>query len=144
MTEGNRQQPLVSPSSSSQIPIPPLSADILPARFLRPESTQCSIQLLEFKALEKGWRKQRIYTEPALHLDGQPIPVKDIRGNENVDKLAKAALNRTSCLGKLICWSDLKPKVNAYIHTVWQENWDVEGANKLCEVQLGRRPQQKR
>ncbi|GFO40823.1 ribonuclease hi [Plakobranchus ocellatus] len=49
-------------------------------------------------------------------------------------KLAKAALNRASYSGKLICWSDLKPKVNAYIHTVWQENWDAERANKLHEV----------
>ncbi|GFO44337.1 hypothetical protein PoB_007084200 [Plakobranchus ocellatus] len=57
-----------------------------------------------------------------------------IRGNENVDKLAKPALNRVSCSGKLICWSDLKPKVHAYIHTVWRENWDAEGANKLHEV----------
>ncbi|GFN81296.1 ribonuclease hi [Plakobranchus ocellatus] len=57
-----------------------------------------------------------------------------IQGNENVDKLAKAALNRASCSGKLICWSDLKPKVNFYIHTVWLENWDAEGANKLHGV----------
>ncbi|GFO20097.1 hypothetical protein PoB_004660200 [Plakobranchus ocellatus] len=42
-----------------------------------------------------------------------------IRGKENVDKLAKAALNRASCSGKLIYSSDLKPKVNAYIHTTW-------------------------
>ncbi|GFO44632.1 ribonuclease hi [Plakobranchus ocellatus] len=55
-------------------------------------------------------------------------------GNENVDKLAKAALNKASYSKKLICWSDLKPKVNAYIHTVWQKNWDTEGANKLHEV----------
>ncbi|GFO35247.1 RNA-directed DNA polymerase from mobile element jockey [Plakobranchus ocellatus] len=61
-------------------------------------------------------------------------PPPCIQGNENVDKLAKAALNRASCSGKLICWSDLKPKINAYIHTVWQENWDAEGANKLHEV----------
>ncbi|GFN83193.1 hypothetical protein PoB_000969900 [Plakobranchus ocellatus] len=57
-----------------------------------------------------------------------------IQGNENVDKLAKAALNKASFSGKLICWSDLKPKVNAYIHTVWQENWDTERAHKLHEV----------
>ncbi|GFO00938.1 ribonuclease h1 [Plakobranchus ocellatus] len=37
-----------------------------------------------------------------------------IQGNENLDKLAKAALNKASYSGKLICWSDLKPKVNAY------------------------------
>ncbi|GFN80537.1 RNA-directed DNA polymerase from mobile element jockey [Plakobranchus ocellatus] len=48
-----------------------------------------------------------------------------IQGNENMDKLLKVALNKASYSGKLICWSDLKPKVNAYIHTVWQENWDM-------------------
>ncbi|GFO14941.1 ribonuclease hi [Plakobranchus ocellatus] len=57
-----------------------------------------------------------------------------IQGNENVDKLAKAALNRASCSGKLICWTDLKPKINTYINSVWQKNVDAEGANKLHEV----------
>ncbi|GFO32667.1 ribonuclease hi [Plakobranchus ocellatus] len=57
-----------------------------------------------------------------------------IQGNENVDKLAKAALNRASCSGKLICWSDLKPKINAYIHSFWQKYWNAEGGNKLHEV----------
>ncbi|GFO49475.1 proteasome subunit beta type [Plakobranchus ocellatus] len=57
-----------------------------------------------------------------------------IQGNENVDKLAKAALDRTSTSGKLICNSDLKPKINSYIKSVWQRDWDAEGANKLHEV----------
>ncbi|GFO24695.1 ribonuclease hi [Plakobranchus ocellatus] len=57
-----------------------------------------------------------------------------IQEDENVDKLAKAALNRASSSGKLICWSDLKLKVNVYTRTIWQENWDAEGANKLHEV----------
>ncbi|GFO26824.1 ribonuclease hi [Plakobranchus ocellatus] len=57
-----------------------------------------------------------------------------IRGNENVDKLAKAALNRTSTSGKLICYSDLKPKINTYIKSVWQRDRDAEGANELHEV----------
>ncbi|GFN87432.1 RNA-directed DNA polymerase from mobile element jockey [Plakobranchus ocellatus] len=57
-----------------------------------------------------------------------------IQLNDNVDKLAKAALNRASCSGKLICWWDLKPKMNAYINCVWQRDWDAEGANKLHEV----------
>ncbi|GFO13714.1 ubiquitin-protein ligase e3b [Plakobranchus ocellatus] len=51
-----------------------------------------------------------------------------------MDKLAKKALNKASYSGKLICWSDLKPKVNAYIHTVWQKNWDTEWATKLQEI----------
>ncbi|GFO23747.1 hypothetical protein PoB_005025200 [Plakobranchus ocellatus] len=35
----------------------------------------------------------------------------DIQGNENVDKLVKAALNATSSSGKLICQSNLKPQI---------------------------------
>ncbi|GFN99389.1 ribonuclease hi [Plakobranchus ocellatus] len=48
--------------------------------------------------------------------------------------LQKAALNRISSFEKLICCYDLKPKVNTYVHTIWQDNCDAEGANKLHEV----------
>ncbi|GFO02560.1 RNA-directed DNA polymerase from mobile element jockey [Plakobranchus ocellatus] len=66
---------------------------------------------------------------------GEPsLEHRRIQGNENVDKLAIGALNRASCSGKLLCWSDLKPKIIAYIHSVWQRDWDAEGANKLHEV----------
>ncbi|GFN74855.1 ribonuclease hi [Plakobranchus ocellatus] len=77
--------------------------------------------------------KINLNTIDNLHVQCPP-PWEEHKGNENVDKLAKAALNRASCSGKLFCWSDLKPKVNAYIHTVRQENWDTEGTNKLHEV----------
>ncbi|GFO27411.1 ribonuclease hi [Plakobranchus ocellatus] len=71
----------------------------------------------------------------SVHISFVWIPAHvGIQGNENVDKLAKAALNKASYSGKFICWSDLKPKVNAYIHTIWQKDWDTEGANKLHEV----------
>ncbi|GFO08398.1 hypothetical protein PoB_003490300 [Plakobranchus ocellatus] len=59
-----------------------------------------------------------------------------IQGNENVDKLAKAALNRASCSGKFICYSDLKPKINTNINSVWQKNLDakepVENGRRQC------------
>ncbi|GFN87438.1 RNA-directed DNA polymerase from mobile element jockey [Plakobranchus ocellatus] len=72
---------------------------------------------------------------PYVHISFVWIPAHvGIRGNENVDKLAKAALNRASCSGMLICYSDLKPKINSYINSVWQKNLDAEGANKLHEV----------
>ncbi|GFO00762.1 ribonuclease hi [Plakobranchus ocellatus] len=72
---------------------------------------------------------------PFVHITFVWIPAHvGIQGNENVDKLAKAALNKSLYSGKLICWFDLKAKVNAYIHTVWHENWDTEGANKLHDV----------
>ncbi|GFO41939.1 RNA-directed DNA polymerase from mobile element jockey [Plakobranchus ocellatus] len=72
---------------------------------------------------------------PYVHISFVWIPAHvGIQGNENVDKLAKAALNRASCSGKSICYSDLKPKINTYINSVWQRDWDAEGANKLHEV----------
>ncbi|GFO31665.1 hypothetical protein PoB_005817000 [Plakobranchus ocellatus] len=46
----------------------------------------------------------------------------------------KSGLNRASCSGKLICGSDLKLKLNAYIHSAWQKNWDAEGTNKFHEM----------
>ncbi|GFO18975.1 ribonuclease hi [Plakobranchus ocellatus] len=90
------------------------------------------------KFLSNGFR--RLYNliqkfPPYVHISFVWIPAHvGIQGNENVDKLAKAALNRTSTSGKLICYSDLKPKINTYIKSVWQRDWDAEGANKLHEV----------
>ncbi|GFO09498.1 RNA-directed DNA polymerase from mobile element jockey [Plakobranchus ocellatus] len=95
-----------------------------------------AIQSKHFKAIDI----RRLYNLirkflPSVHISFVWIPAHiGIQRNENVDKLAKATQNRASCSGKLICWSDLKPKINAYIHSVWQKNWDAEGANKLHEV----------
>ncbi|GFO13717.1 ubiquitin-protein ligase e3b-like [Plakobranchus ocellatus] len=72
---------------------------------------------------------------PYVHISFVWIPAHvGIQGNENADKLAKAALNRALFSRKCICWSDLKCKINAHIHSVWQKNWDAESANKLHEV----------
>ncbi|GFN96580.1 RNA-directed DNA polymerase from mobile element jockey [Plakobranchus ocellatus] len=91
---------------------------------------------LEHRCTKLAFNYAPVQCNPKISTQcSQWIPAHEgIRGNENVDKLAKAALNRTSCSRKLTCWSDLKPKVNAYFHTVWQENWDAEGASKLHEV----------
>ncbi|GFO29303.1 ribonuclease hi [Plakobranchus ocellatus] len=78
------------------------------------------------------WEEHNITVD--ISLTKQSKENTSIQGNENVDKLAKAALNRTSTSGKLICYSDLKPKINTYIKSVWQRDWDAEGANKLHEV----------
>ncbi|GFO26008.1 D.miranda DNA sequence of the trim transposon [Plakobranchus ocellatus] len=49
---------------------------------------------------------------PYVHISFVWMPAQiDIRRNENMDKLANAALNKASCSGRLICWSDLKPEV---------------------------------
>ncbi|GFO15241.1 Pol-like protein [Plakobranchus ocellatus] len=95
-----------------------------------------AIQSTNFKVIDI----RRLYNlirkfPPHVHISFVWIPAHvGIQGNENVDKLAKAALNRASCSGKLIRYSDLKPKINSYINPVWQKNWDAEGANKLHEV----------
>ncbi|GFN80517.1 RNA-directed DNA polymerase from mobile element jockey [Plakobranchus ocellatus] len=95
-----------------------------------------AIQSKNFKVIDI----RRLYNlirkfPPYVHISFVCIPAHvGIQGNENVGKLAKAFLNRASCSGKLICWSDLKPKITAYIDSVWQKNWDAEGANKLHEV----------
>ncbi|GFO16331.1 ribonuclease hi [Plakobranchus ocellatus] len=78
------------------------------------------------------WEEHNITVD--ISLTKQNKKNTSIQGNENVDKLARVALNRTSTSGKLICYSDLKPKINTYIKSVWQRDWDAEGANKLHEV----------
>ncbi|GFO49461.1 cytosolic phospholipase a2 [Plakobranchus ocellatus] len=95
-----------------------------------------AIQSKNFKVIDI----RRLYNlirkfPPYVHISFVWIPAHvGIQGNENVDKLAKAALNRTSTSGKLICYSDLKSKINTYIKSVWQRDWEAEGANKLHEM----------
>ncbi|GFO40540.1 ribonuclease hi [Plakobranchus ocellatus] len=95
-----------------------------------------AIQSKNFKVIDIRRLYNLIRKFPTyVHISFVWIPAHvGIQGNENVDKLAKAALNRSSTSGKLICYSDLKPKINTYIKSVWQRDWDAEGANKLHEV----------
>ncbi|GFO19418.1 ribonuclease hi [Plakobranchus ocellatus] len=95
-----------------------------------------AIQSKNFKVIDISCLYNSIQKfPPYVHISFVWIPAHvGIQGNENVDKLAKAALNRASCSGKLIYWSDLKSKINTFINSVWQKNWDAEGANKLHEV----------
>ena len=57
-----------------------------------------------------------------------------ITGNENADRLAKTALFGTQNTKLLICWSDLKPKIDKYINDIWQRDWDGEVQNKLHHI----------
>ena len=57
-----------------------------------------------------------------------------ITGNENADRLAKAALFGTQNTKLFICWSDLKPKIDKYINDIWQRDWDGEVQNKLHHI----------
>ena len=57
-----------------------------------------------------------------------------ITGNEREDRLAKAALTSSWIVRLHVCWSDLKPKINSYMGTIWQELWNNETGNKLYEM----------
>ena len=50
------------------------------------------------------------------------------------DGLAKAALTSSLAAISLLCWSDLKPRVDMYINKIWQELWNSEAGKKLYEV----------
>ncbi|GFO02489.1 Pol-like protein [Plakobranchus ocellatus] len=80
-----------------------------------------AIQSKNFKVIDIRCLYNLIRKFPTyVHISFVWIPAHvGIQGNENVDKLAKAALNRSSTSGKLICYSDLKPKINTYIKSVW-------------------------
>ena len=49
-----------------------------------------------------------------------------ISRNERVDRLAKAALISSLAASSQVCWSDLKPRVDMYICTIWKELWNNE------------------
>ena len=57
-----------------------------------------------------------------------------ISGKEKADRLAKAALTSSLAAHSLVCWSDLKPRVDTYICTAWQALWNNETRNKLYEI----------
>ncbi|GFO06315.1 histone-lysine N-methyltransferase SETMAR [Plakobranchus ocellatus] len=87
------------------------------------------IKAIEIRRLDDLIRKFLSYVHNSVAWISTHV---GIRGNENVVGLAKAVLNTASSSKKKknICGSDLKP----CIHTIWQENWDVQVANKFHEV----------
>ena len=56
-----------------------------------------------------------------------------IRGNEMADSAAKDALSQDIPRYPVqsVPYKDFKPKVNSYIHNLWQTRWDEETHNKL-------------
>ena len=57
-----------------------------------------------------------------------------ISGIERADGLAKAALTSSLAAFSYRCWSNLKPRVDMYIYTIWQEIWNSETRNKPNEI----------
>ena len=57
----------------------------------------------------------------------------DIKGNEAADQTAKQALSKTPLKIK-IPYTDLKPHVQQYVFSIWQEEWDEEVHNKLNSI----------
>ena len=57
----------------------------------------------------------------------------NIRGNETADRLAKMALEKDP-LKSDVPFTDLKPLVNHYLFSTWQNEWDEQVQNKLHAI----------
>ena len=57
-----------------------------------------------------------------------------VRGNERADSAAKLALDLTPDKSR-IPHTDLKPTINKFLHTKWQQQWSNNIHNKLFQIQ---------
>ena len=57
-----------------------------------------------------------------------------VRGNERADSAAKSALDLTPDKSR-ISFTDLKPTINKFLHTKWQQQWSNNIHNKLFQIQ---------
>ena len=55
-------------------------------------------------------------------------------GNERADSAAKSALDLTPNKSR-IPYTDLKPTINKFLHTKWQQQWSNNIHNKLFQIQ---------
>ena len=68
------------------------------------------------------------------HTSDQVLPGHiGIKGNENVDRAAKAALN-LEVEDLSLPYSDFRPYICKYIRSQWQLFWDTQTGNKLHEI----------
>lgn len=56
-----------------------------------------------------------------------------IKGNEIADQLAKNATKEETSR-TYIPYTDLKPKVNSYVKSLWQKEWEDKPDNKLFQI----------
>ena len=57
-----------------------------------------------------------------------------VRGNERADSAAKSALDLTPDKSR-ISYTDLKPTINKFLRTNWQQQWSNNIHNKLFQIQ---------
>ena len=57
-----------------------------------------------------------------------------VRGKERADSAAKSALDLTPDKSR-IPYIDLKPTINKFLHTKWQQQWSNNTHNKLFQIQ---------
>ena len=62
-----------------------------------------------------------------------PSPI-GVRGNERADSTAKLALDLTPDKSR-IPYTDLKPTIDKFLHTNWQQRWINNIHNKLFQIQ---------
>ena len=57
-----------------------------------------------------------------------------VRGNERADSAAKSALDVTPDESRFP-YTDLKPTINEFLHTKWQQQWSNNIHNRLFQIQ---------
>ena len=57
-----------------------------------------------------------------------------VRGNERTDSAAKSALDLTPDKSRFL-YTDLKPTINKFLHTKWQQQWSNNIHKKLFQIQ---------
>ena len=56
-----------------------------------------------------------------------------VRENERADSAAKSAIDLTPDKSR-IPYTDLKPTINEFLHTKWQQQWSNNSYNKLFQI----------
>ena len=57
-----------------------------------------------------------------------------VRENKRADSAAKSALNLMPDKSRIL-YTDLKPTINKFLHTKWQQQWSNNIHNKLFQIQ---------
>ena len=94
----------------------------------------CSIFTAEVEAINKAFTYVKVSTRKSFVTFCWLPSHRDIRGNEDADRAAKAALSKTQPENFDLPCTDVFMKIQPFISSLWQERWDKEVANKLHAI----------